>query len=525
MKTRIIFSVLIVLSLQSLAQPRSVRKMPHPINQPGVNCFAPFISLDGSTLVYLNDYTDDGTLALQLSKRTGADWSDPVAQARALSNKLNFMKGFTLGADGQTLFITSQLTNGVGGYDIYTCQLKGNTFSAPVNMGLPINSKLHDASPTISADGQSLFFMRCEAMNSQVAEKCKILLSKRMNGGRWGEPQELPAQINTGNSQSPRIMADGETLIFSSSVLGTSKGGMDLFVTRWNGTEWEKPSPLDFVNTSSDDQFVSVTSQGQYLLRDTQGDRKNELQEFLFPADLKPKAILRVDGKVESMSIPVYVSVNDLVNNRRIWNGRPTADGTFTTFLVEGNVYEVAIDPENANGTFSTRYFDLTKGLNRPFERYVTSIKQAEANDELLLEGINFLPFTSQLNSTSGGELRRLSRLLKSLPDFKAEIHVLLQGYMEDSVQHSQDLTELRIDSIEYYMDEIDSAGQLYQKDTLVAQQTFHNDRTQKQAEAILEQLKLLGCDMRALSITAEARPEAILDRRKLVVKAILRKR
>lgn len=525
MKTALFFLLTCVLSLHLFAQPRSIRKMPNPLNQSSFNSYCPFISFDGSSMVFLNDYSDDGTLVLQYSKRTGADWSAPVALPKTFNTYVNYVKGFTLSPDGQTLYITRQGGNNVGGFDIYSCALKNGNFGDPQNIGLPVNSKKHDSSPTISADGTLMYFMRCESINNQQPNGCKIFVSKKQPGGRWGEAQELPAHINTGNSQSPRIMADGETLIFSSNKLQPGKGAMDLYMTRWDGKQWGAPVPLDFVNTPQDDQFVSVTSQGQYLLRDTKGDRKTELTEYLFPKELKPKAILRVDGKLEDPSIPVYISVTNLTTNQRVYNGRPLADGSFTTFLAEGSRYEVAVEPESGSITFASRFFDLIQPMPRPFERYIVKVGPATEGHEIELAPVTFKVYTSTVESTAQNELRRLSRLLKNNPGVKAEIQVMLQGYLEDTVQSNPDLTEMVIDSVEYYYDEIDSLGQLYQHDTMVAETRYHNDRTVKQAQAVIDQLVALGCDPNGLSYFVNARPEAILEERKTIVRAVLRKR
>ncbi len=525
MKQAIIFSALTLLYLQSFSQPRSVRKLSHPLNQPTFSAYSPFISLDGNSIIFLNDYTDDGTLALQYSKRVGADWSEPTTLHKKFSWPLNFIRSYTLSPDGQTLFIASQASGGLGGFDIHAAVLKGDSFSDPINIGLPVNSKQHEAAPTLSSDGQTMYFMRCESMTSQQADRCKLMMAKKQPGGRWGDVQELPANINTGNSQTPRIMADGETLIFSSNKVQPNAGGMDLYETRWDGQRWGNPVPLTFVNTSADDQFVSVTSQGQYLLRDTKGERRTELTEYLIPDELKPKAVMRVDGRLTDAAIPAYVSVYNLSTNKRMYNGRPLADGSFTTFLAGGSLYEVSLEPENGSNTFASRFFDLTQANFRPFERYTTTLKQASANDELVLEAVRFKPYTSELESTSQNELRRLSRLLKSSPELKAEIQVILIGYEADSLKSNPDLTEVTLDSVEYYFDEIDSLGQLYQRDTVVAEYTYHNDRTIAQAQAIIEQLVSLGCDRNALMYFVNARPEAVITERKISVKAVLRKR
>ncbi len=511
-------------TLQTFSQPRSLRKLPHPLNQPSLNAYAPYISFDGNAIVFLNDYTDDGTLALNYSKRTGADWSTPVIQARTFSNMTNFIKGFTLSPDGQTLYLTSQLSNGIGGFDIYSSSLKGNLFSTPVNIGLPVNSKLHDAAPSITSDGLTMYFMRCEVMNSQQADRCKIMMSKKQPGGRWGEAIELPASINTGNSQTPRIMADGETLIFASNKLQPNQGGMDLYQSRLIDNQWTNPMPLAFVNTAQDDQFVSVAGQGQYLLRDTKGERRSELIEYLFPAALKPKGVLRIDGKMSDPTIPVYVLVNDISKGKQFYSGRPTKDGSFTVFMVEGSKYEVAIEPEMGTNIYASKLYDLTQPMARPFERYTANIKPAAEKDEWVLEAITFAPYSSTIEKTASNELRRLSRLAKSNPSLQLEIAIELKGYAEDSISSSPDLTELRVDSVEYYFDEIDSLGQLYRHDTIMAEYTYHNDRTVKQAEAIVAALVALGCNRNSIAYSVAVKPEAILDNRKTIVRAKLKK-
>ncbi|NJM24373.1 MAG: exo-alpha-sialidase [Bacteroidia bacterium] len=160
---------------------------------------------------------------------------------------------------------------------------RGDYWQEPKNLTAPINSAGHEASVTVSADGKMIFFTRCEKMDQRSATGCAIYVSRKKGNGQWDEPSALPDFINTGNSQTPRIMADGETLYFASDKMPGSQGGMDLYVTRLKETTWSKPLALDFANTEKDDQYVSVTALGRYLLRDTKGSRKNELVEYLIP--------------------------------------------------------------------------------------------------------------------------------------------------------------------------------------------------------------------------------------------------
>ena len=150
-------------------------------------------------------------------------------------------------------------------------------------------------------------------------------------------------------------MADSETLIFSTDKMGSTKGGMDLYITRLSNGSWSDPVPLDFVNTPQDDQFVSASALGRYLIKEAPGSRKNsELVEFLFPEEVRPKGMMKVEGKItdeNGAALPAYITIMDLVNSKRVHSARPTADGDISKAYEYGAAYITAAsiavtDPE-----------------------------------------------------------------------------------------------------------------------------------------------------------------------------------
>jgi hypothetical protein len=149
-------------------------------------------------------------------------------------------------------------------------------------------------------------------------------------------------------------------------------------------------------------------------------------------------------------------------------------------------------------------------------------LKPLAAGDELLLDALQFMPNSAELDNAST-ELRRLTRLLKSSPQFKFEVQVLLAGYVEDSIRSTPDLTEMIIDSTYITLEAIDTLGQMVTRDSLLVKTRFHNDRTEKQANTIIDQLTALGMDRNNLSLFVNARPEEILDRRKILIKILVR--
>jgi hypothetical protein len=526
---RYILVAFCVLSVSSnvFAQAK-VRKLPNSINHPSINVFSPYVSADGNSLVYISDNAEDNILTPFYTFREGSsDWRTPQVLPKIIYSSLSFLRGYSLSADGKKILYSTMKSPGVGGFDLWWSEWKGSTWSEPANFFIPINSKGHEGSPSLTTDGNTLYFMRCEKMDQSKADNCKIFKASKKPNGQWDEPVELPTQINTGNSQAPRIMADGETLIFSSNKMETGKGGMDLYMTRLINNSWSKPIPLDFVNTEKDDQYVSVTALGRYLLRDSPGARKSELVEYLIPNELRPKGMMKLEGKITSGSMPLapsYISVVDLVTNKRIHSSRPAADGSFLIYLREGTRYELSIDPEQNNVSYFAKVFDLTSDKIPQVERFNATLKPLNVGDELALEMIAFKPGSSNIDmNASANELKRFLRLANGNPSMKFEFQILLNGYKEDGIRSDVDLTELVYDSIQTQYEKIDSLGQPYQRDTVMVKTRYHNDRTHAQAKALIDYFVKQGVSETRFSYRVNAIPATLPEDKKLTVKAIVR--
>lgn len=502
------------------------RRLGTPINHPSVNVSAPLISADGNVITFVSDNSEDNILTPFFSVRQNNDWIEPFIAPKNIYSRSNFLYGYGLSADGKKLYLSTLKTPGVGGYDIWTAEMKGKSFTEPQNMGAPINTRQHEACASVTPDGNTMYFMRCEKMDRMRADNCKIFSVKKLPNGRWDVPVELPPNINTGNSQTPRIMADGETLYFSSDKMPGNKGGMDMYVTRFKDDTWTDPLPLDFLNTEKDDQYVSVNALGRYAMRDVAGARKSEIVELLIPDELRPKGMMKLDGTVKDADgkpVSAYLAVTNITTKQRLFNGRPNADGSYLIYLMEGYHYEVSIDPEQSNYNYVIKEFDLAVDRIPQATRFDAVLKPAQSGDEFPFELVRFKPASATLEPISHGELQRFARIAKSDPSLRFEIQVLLNGYDEDSVRSSNDLTEMQIDSVATQYDEIDSLGQLYKKDTVIVRTIYHNDRTTKQAAAIVEYLSSQGVDPKNLSVFVNAIPAVTPENRKLTVKARVR--
>lgn len=516
-----------VLTAQVLFGQSRLRKMPANVNHPSINNSAPFIALDGNTIIYLADVAEDNALTLNQTNKSGTNWTDPVILPRVVNNRLNYLYGFGLSPDGNILYISNAKSNGMGGYDIYSCARRGGSWAEPVNLLNPINSKLNDACPSPSADGMAFYFMRCETMTGTSADRCKLMVARKKPNGQWDEPNELPAYINTGNSQSPRIMGDGETLLFSSNKLQSNKGGMDLYMTKFQNNTWTPPVALDFANTPADDQFVSASSLGRYLLKHVPGARVTELVELLFPTEIRPKTTIKIEGLVSGPDQPesAFVSIFDLRNNSKVFATNPKSSGQFVAYVKEGSIYDLSIDPAPDNYTFFSRRFDLTKEKFSLLEKVNARLKPAIAGDTILLEGLGYRDLTAELDPLSTQELRRVKRLMDGNPRLNFTFELSLEPYLNDSLKLIPDMTEVQRDTIRipitYVVDSVTTAT----RDSLVLKVRYHNNRTTAQAQMLRDYFikQGVGSDRIRLSQKLISAPLGEADKPRTRVKLIIR--
>jgi tetratricopeptide (TPR) repeat protein len=135
--------------------------------------------------------------------------------------------------------------------DICEVEMKNGVWQRPkVIMNSSINTSYYDGSATMTADGNTMYFV-----SDRNGEKSStdIYMVKR-KGKKWGEAIALPVNVNSpGRETTPYITPDGKYLFFSSDG-HKGMGGYDVYVTQFYGTSWSKPINLgSSINTVNDD--------------------------------------------------------------------------------------------------------------------------------------------------------------------------------------------------------------------------------------------------------------------------------
>lgn len=236
------------------------------INSPNPD-YAPVISADESVLLFTSRRpgSTGGKLAsdglpyedIYISeKQADGKWSLPRNIGPPLNTAVHDAC-IALSADGQTLF----LFNSDNGGDIFMSRLKGTRWLAPKNMGSPINSKYWEPSVCLSADERTLFFVSDRPGGLGGRD---IYMCRRLPNGKWSAPINLGPPVNTPyDEDGPFFHPDGKTLFYSSNG-PNSMGGFDIFRTELRpDSSWAPPVNLGYpINTAGDEIYFVLSASG-----------------------------------------------------------------------------------------------------------------------------------------------------------------------------------------------------------------------------------------------------------------------
>lgn len=326
------------------------------------NEFAPTISADGRTLIFETNRDKDWKLYESHLEKSGR-WTEPFP-ITAVNEKLNFLAGPSLSYDGNILYFTGFIENVTTSEDIfYSERLDDHTWSPPKSIGAPINTDGYDGFPSISADGNSLYFIRVNEENfydKRSKENCfMIYVSHKQSDGSWGAPELLPPSINSGCVRDPRIMADNKTLIFS-AVMPGGKGKYDLYLARKTGPNtWTTPVPLDFVNSEENDQSICISASGDVMFFYSNED----IYSIPVPLEYRQMVNVVVQGQVltEKTNQPVKANivVKSLTSGESFMTTSQSGDGKYSIVLSAGHRY--AIEFSSPLAVAATYEFDFSK--------------------------------------------------------------------------------------------------------------------------------------------------------------------
>jgi outer membrane protein OmpA-like peptidoglycan-associated protein len=186
------------------------------------------ISQDGEWLVFAGNFAGKGygNFDLYISYNTPQGWSEPINLGENINTEF-WESAPSLSPDKNALYFSSNRPGGYGGKDLYVSHRNANgKWSSAQNMGPLINTKGDEEAPFIHADNNTLYYTSNGLPGYGGTD---IYVTRKDSAGNWSAPENLGYPVNTIEDEGTLFVAsDGVTAYFASDR-ADSRGGLDLY--------------------------------------------------------------------------------------------------------------------------------------------------------------------------------------------------------------------------------------------------------------------------------------------------------
>jgi len=391
--------------------------------------YAPVIHQSGEVILftsrrkYKGNKLDKGDLMpyedIYAAKKTEKGWTlltDKTELKKYLPENVNTKKhdaSITYSSDGNTIYTYKKDA-------IWQSSFNNGSWGLLKKLDETVNaSKFNVPSVTISADGNSLFFV---ATRKDGIGGKDIYKSIKNSNGKWDAPILLSANINTKDDEdAPYLTTDGNTLYFSSTG-HSSIGGYDIFKSELINGEWSPAQSLGIpFNSPADDIFYVVdktNKNGFFSSSRVEGNGAFDL--YSFSSECKNLDNTEIRGIV-------YDNLNKkpLKSNLRLTNNNADTDFTSTISLPSNGKFLLVAKPENsymltieADG-FSTQQIGIITPKQCDYYQLFSEISL----EKITLNNKDYQVATLRNSFFNRAELEATSNIdtAVNVPDFKDE--------------------------------------------------------------------------------------------------------
>ncbi len=216
---------------------QEAKALPKNINDPKRNISNIALSNDGhKLLLYVDDLT--GTGDISECELKGSNWTNPQKMPEPINSAYQESSA-SYAPDGKTIYFVSDRPGGKGGRDIWFCkQDKDEKWGKAINLGAPVNTSEDEEAVFMHPDGKTLYFSskRKGGIGGYDIYKTELVKNK------WSAPKNIGKPINTEGDDLFFVMeANGIIAYYSSDQKGTI-GAKDIFKITFNSTNKRKES-------------------------------------------------------------------------------------------------------------------------------------------------------------------------------------------------------------------------------------------------------------------------------------------
>ena len=440
--------------IDTLRPPRSVLLNMGPQINSNWSDYGPTLSGDDNTLIFTSKRNShrSGTLTehdedLFLARKENDYWYD--AEELSEINTVFNEGSATISRDGSTLyFARCNSPESYGDCDLFTATFTEGKWTDIKNMGVNVNSKSWDSHPSLSISEDTLYFASDRIGGFGLSDIYYTVIDTAT--GTWGKAQNAGSIINTRNSEvSPFFHHAFDVLYFSSNGQNLNFGEFDIYKSYHEGQNWGEPKNIGpLVNGPGSEFYFTIDSQSEDLFyaRSVESDMDNmDLYSFPLPMEAQPGATTIVRGSLvnEETGQPFtgIVSIIDLDNGIEVAPKFLRPDGSFQFELINNNNYLLIIQGDEFFRIEELFYLNGEMKMDR-----VT----APLSSKLKFESIEFGNGLSELTSDMYEDLDKLVDFMLDNPDFVLDIngHTDGDGREDFNLKLSQD----RADAIKEYL-------------------------------------------------------------------------
>jgi len=182
-----------------------------------------------------NDKKKSTSLNIWMAERIRpGEWSEPVNLGNVINT--NYTENYPSVDEKGNLFFFSCRKEGLGGCEIYTSKFYDGKYQQPELLNEKVNSDKHDWDPYIAKDGSFIIFSSQNREDS--IGKQDLYISYKNRNGDWTEAVNMGPRVNSTEDEiCPSISPDGEHMFFTTRRRGHS----DIFWIDSNIIEELKP--------------------------------------------------------------------------------------------------------------------------------------------------------------------------------------------------------------------------------------------------------------------------------------------
>jgi len=246
------------------------------------------ITPDGNEIFFCREAGNFRYVTIFYSMRSDDVWSLPEVFDHCTDPAFKYVEPH-ISPDGTKLYFISTMpadSASEGNEDIWVCTKTDGRWSAPRNLGAPVNTKSKEFFPSVTHDG-TIYYTHLDTVTNE-----EFIYRSRLVDGVYQQPEKLSANVNIGRARyNAFIAADESYIIIPAYGMPDSYGATDYYIAfRDSLDNWSQPMNMGpTVNTSfSREWSASVSADGKYifLMSDRMGGQRLErlstesLQQF-----------------------------------------------------------------------------------------------------------------------------------------------------------------------------------------------------------------------------------------------------